>query len=206
MRPASPRARSIFGASGAYPGVRHGRWWTVLSAGWLHGGILHIVFNMMSVRQLAPATADLYGPGRMVIIYTVGSVAGFLLSSTSGAFLPGMPFFGAPAHRGRVGVDLRPARRDGLLRPAQRQQHGVEPGLVVGAHRWCHRASHPGIDNYAHVGGVRRRLPGRARCSTRSSRSASTTSSSPSSAWRCRSVSIISRCSIVRGRSSRSCD
>ncbi len=36
-----------------------GRWWTVLSAGWLHGGLLHILFNMMAVRQLAPAIADL---------------------------------------------------------------------------------------------------------------------------------------------------
>ena len=35
-----------------------GRWWTVLSAGWLHGSLLHILFNMMWVRQLAPATAE----------------------------------------------------------------------------------------------------------------------------------------------------
>ena len=44
-------------------GVRSGRWWTVLSAAWLHAGLLHILFNMMAVRQLAPPTAELYGPG-----------------------------------------------------------------------------------------------------------------------------------------------
>ena len=27
-------------------GVRLGRWWTVLTAGWLHGGVLHIFFNV----------------------------------------------------------------------------------------------------------------------------------------------------------------
>ena len=32
---------------------------TVLSAGWLHGGALHIFSNMLWVRQLAPATAEL---------------------------------------------------------------------------------------------------------------------------------------------------
>ena len=34
-----------------------GRWWTVLSAACLHAGVLHILFNMMAVRQLAPVTA-----------------------------------------------------------------------------------------------------------------------------------------------------
>src|SRR3954469_18900197 len=30
-----------FGASGAEPVFVYGRWWTVLSAGWLHAGLLH---------------------------------------------------------------------------------------------------------------------------------------------------------------------
>ena len=42
----------LFGASGAVPVFRFGRWWTVLSAAWLHGGLLHIAFNMMWVRDL----------------------------------------------------------------------------------------------------------------------------------------------------------
>src|SRR5687768_7681626 len=49
----------IFGASGALPVFGYGRWWSVLSAGWLHAGLLHIFFNMMWVRQLGPATADI---------------------------------------------------------------------------------------------------------------------------------------------------
>ena len=62
MAPASP-ALFLFGASGALPVFGLGRWWTVLSAGWLHGSLLHILFNMMWVRQPAPATAEIYGPG-----------------------------------------------------------------------------------------------------------------------------------------------
>jgi len=86
----SPSAKSLlaFGASGALPVFGYGHWWTVLSAGWLHAGLLHILFNLLWVRQLAPETAELYGPGRMVMIYTAGSVAGFALSSAVGAFLP----------------------------------------------------------------------------------------------------------------------
>src|SRR2546425_10644332 len=58
LSPSVP-ALFLFGASGAIPVFRFHRWWTVLSASWLHGGLLHIVFNMMWVRQLGPATADL---------------------------------------------------------------------------------------------------------------------------------------------------
>jgi rhomboid protease GluP len=87
----------LFGATSpevvADPGLGR-RWWTIVSASWLHGSAIHILFNMMSVRQLAPAVADLYGPGRMVIIYTAGGVAGFALSVFWGLFLPPIPLIG----------------------------------------------------------------------------------------------------------------
>jgi len=81
----SPTGRSLFlfGASGPFPVFGYGRWWTVLSAGWLHGGILHIFFNLLWVRQLAPTCAAIYGAGRTVILYTVASVVGFLFTTVS---------------------------------------------------------------------------------------------------------------------------
>ena len=36
----SQNAVLLFGASGTYPVLNLGRWWTVLSASWLHGGLL----------------------------------------------------------------------------------------------------------------------------------------------------------------------
>ena len=74
-----------------YPVFGLGSWWTVLSATWLHGSLLHIVFNMMWVRDIGPSTADVIGPARTVIIYVVSGVCGFLLSSVAGAFLPPLP-------------------------------------------------------------------------------------------------------------------
>jgi rhomboid protease GluP len=85
----------LFGATGPDIVFRYGRWWTILSASWLHGGALHIILNMLALRQLAPAVADFYGPGRMVIIYTAGGVAGFALSVLWGAFLPAIPLLGS---------------------------------------------------------------------------------------------------------------
>ncbi len=81
----SPRSLLILGASGPLPVIELGRWWTLLSAGWLHGGPLHIFFNLMWIRQLAPVVAEGYGAARMVVIYVVGSVVGFVFS-TFGSF------------------------------------------------------------------------------------------------------------------------
>ena len=94
----SPLALYLFGATGpsfvSFNSELGGRWWTLLSASWLHGSAIHILFNMMSVRQLAPAVADMYGPGRMIIIYTAGGLAGFALSVFWGLYLPPIPLIG----------------------------------------------------------------------------------------------------------------
>src|SRR5262245_7764570 len=37
----------LFGEIEAYPVFVYGRLWTVLTAGWLHAGLLHIFINMM---------------------------------------------------------------------------------------------------------------------------------------------------------------
>lgn len=74
----------VFGASGKVPVFDYHRWWTVLSAAWLHGNALHIFFNMLVLRQVAPAVAELYGTARLVIIYTLSSALGFGLTSFMG--------------------------------------------------------------------------------------------------------------------------
>jgi rhomboid protease GluP len=152
----SPSRESLFlfGASGAIPVFVAGRWWTVLSAAWLHGGALHILFNMMWVRQLAPATADLYGPGRMVIIYTVAAIAGFALSSFAGAYLPNLLFLrggqftvGASAPIfGLLGALVYYGRRSGSRMVGSQ---ALSYALMLGVFGFVM----PGIDNYAHAGG-----------------------------------------------------
>jgi rhomboid protease GluP len=146
-----PYVQLRLGGSGAYPVFGYGMWWTVLSAGWLHGSILHIGMNMMAVKSLGPVTADLYGGPRMVIIYTAGSVGGFLLSSTLGLFP--IPLFGAPFTLGAsapifglLGALLYYGRRSGSsLIHAEAKGYAVAFfvfGLIF-----------PGVDNAAHLGG-----------------------------------------------------
>ena len=71
-RPGTRACSCSSGRAAPFPVFGYGRWWTILSAGWLHGSALHILFNMMWVRRpRARPPAKLYGPSRLVIIYTV---------------------------------------------------------------------------------------------------------------------------------------
>jgi rhomboid protease GluP len=71
------------GATGA--DLQHlGHWWTVLTAIYLHGDLLHILFNVLWIRQLGPAVEELFGSARLVLIFTVSGVVGFLVSNAMG--------------------------------------------------------------------------------------------------------------------------
>jgi len=154
----------IFGASGAGAVFHEGRWWTVLSAGWLHGNLIHIAVNMMSLRTLAPLIADFYGPARMVIIYTASSVAGFLLSSVAAEYFPviriafvslgGNP---NPAAHMTVGASAALAGLLGALAYYGRRSGGR--AISTQTSQWIvsmfvYGLLLPIIDNYAHLGGL----------------------------------------------------
>jgi rhomboid protease GluP len=152
----APSSQVLFllGASGALPVFEYGRWWTVLTAGWLHAGVLHVFFNVMWIRQLAPAIAELYGPGRMVIIYTMSGVTGFVASSVAGLYLAGLPVIGGANFS--VGAS---ASIFGLLGAlvhyghATGQSHARESGLQYALFMGVFGLIFPGIDNWAHAGG-----------------------------------------------------
>ena len=61
-----------------------GHWWTLLTASFLHGSILHIYFNMSWLKQLGTITVNLLGPARFIITYIITGVGGFLLSNLLG--------------------------------------------------------------------------------------------------------------------------
>lgn len=144
-----------FGASGGFVVFDLGRWWTVLSASWLHGSLLHIGFNMYWIRQLAPAVAELYGAGRMVIVYTVAGVVGFFVTSFVNVLLPGLswPLGGAGVTVGAsasifglLGAVFYYGRRSGSS-----LAYGQAKNLAV--IMFIFGFIFPGVDNYAHAGG-----------------------------------------------------
>jgi rhomboid protease GluP len=150
----------LFGASGAGPVFGDGRWWTVLSAAWLHGGIIHFGFNMLALRTLAPMTAEFYGPARMVIIYTAGSVAGFTLSSVAARYFPVFPIIGGNPYWVQHMTVGASASLAGLLGALAYYGRRSGSGIVrTQAMQWItsmfvYGLLIPIIDNYAHLGGL----------------------------------------------------
>jgi rhomboid protease GluP len=137
----------LLGATGTIPIDRFHRWWTLISAGYLHGGILHIFFNMAAFRQLALLVSREYGPYRMVLFYTLGSIIGFWVS-----YIAGVPLtIGASAGVcGLVGALLYYGKSRGGVygRTLYKQISGWVVflfifGLLV-----------PSINNWGHGGGI----------------------------------------------------
>jgi rhomboid protease GluP len=143
----------VFGASGAVPVFAAGRWWTVLSAGWLHAGLLHVAMNMYWVWQMGPSITELFGPSRTVIIYTIGGVAGFTLSSVAGAYFPSLPFLGTAGFT--VGASAPVFGLIGALYHYGRTTSSAVKQMAVSImlQALVFGLLVRGIDNYAHIGG-----------------------------------------------------
>lgn len=145
----SPGNRSLvfLGATGTIPIDRLHRWWTLVSANYLHGGIFHILFNMFAFRQLGALVFQEYGADRMVILYTLGGVIGFLVSYLAGVTLT----IGASgAVCGLIGATLYYGKsRGGAYGQAIYRQIG---GWAVGI--FLFGILMPGINNWAHGGGI----------------------------------------------------
>lgn len=80
-------ALNFLGASGRLPILKFEAWWSLITANWLHGGLLHILFNMLALRTVAPLVMQEFGLFRMFSIYTLTGVAGFLLSYIGNVYL-----------------------------------------------------------------------------------------------------------------------
>jgi len=88
----SPGSRALY-QLGMTGGIawQLGWWWTIFTAILLHGSILHILFNVMWIRDLGPTVVELYGPARAFVIFEVAGAVGFLISNV----MTGAPSIGA---------------------------------------------------------------------------------------------------------------
>ncbi len=145
----SPDNRSLLllGASGTVPIDRFHRWWTLISANYLHGGILHILFNMIAIRQIAPLVFQEYGGYRLIIIYTLSGVGGYVVS-----YFAGITFtLGASAALcGLIGSALYYGKSRGghFGHLVYKQVSGWAVGIFLFG------LFFPGINNWAHGGGL----------------------------------------------------
>jgi rhomboid protease GluP len=72
-----------WGASVPAP-MMEGQWWRLITAGFLHGGILHILMNSWVLFDLGAEVEQLYGTSRLIVFYFVSTITGFWTSSHLG--------------------------------------------------------------------------------------------------------------------------
>jgi len=122
--------------------------YTLLTAIFLHGSLLHIFFNMMWTRSLGPLIEDSFGPARYFMIYILSGALGFFVSNVT----IGAPTVGASgAVFGILGAAIVFGRHRGgsFGEAVQRQSWGYAIALIAIGFLW----PGGGINNAAHLGG-----------------------------------------------------
>lgn len=145
----SPSTNSLIflGATGTIPINQYHEWWSLIAANWLHGSLMHIVFNMIALVETAPLVISEYGVHRMFIIYTLSGIFGFYLSYLAGV----MVTIGASAAIcGLIGAALFFGKsRGGTFGRAVFKQTS---GWVISI--FIFGLLIPNINNYGHGGGL----------------------------------------------------
>ncbi|HNQ18617.1 MAG TPA: rhomboid family intramembrane serine protease [Smithellaceae bacterium] len=145
----SPSGQSLLllGATGTFPVFGFNRYWSLVSASFLHGGIIHLAFNMMALYQLGPFVLHVFGFHRFFSIYILTGIAGFAVSLifgvdfTIGASASICGLIGAIVYYGK--------NRGGEFGQAiYKQALGWIIGLIIFG------LIFKGINNWAHGGGV----------------------------------------------------
>ncbi len=133
-----------YGASVPWPYL-HGEWWRLVTAGFLHGNLIHIGMNSLALYSVGAEVEALCGTSRLIVFYFVSTITGFLLSSMTGHFSVGS----SAAIFGLIGAMLAFGFTD-----------KSSLGAMVKAHygQWVIFALImsfiPGVDIFAHIGGL----------------------------------------------------
>jgi rhomboid protease GluP len=138
----------LFGAKYVPRIVYNHEWWRLITAGFLHGGILHILMNMWVLFDLGAQVEEMYGTSRFLVVYFVSNIAGFVASMY--LMPPTVPSVGASAAIfGLIGAMVAVGVRD-------RSSYGsaIRSFYVRWAIYGLVLSLIPGTDWAAHIGGL----------------------------------------------------
>ncbi|MDQ3493583.1 MAG: rhomboid family intramembrane serine protease [Chloroflexota bacterium] len=133
------------------PLVADGELWRLVTVTLVHGGLIHLGFNMYALFIVGPLVEGLYGSPRFALIYVLTAAAG---SAASFVFSPGAISVGASgAVFGLFGMLLVSDRvhKPALTRGARNLTGQI--GMLIAINLFL-GFSIPNIDNAAHIGGL----------------------------------------------------
>ena len=122
-------------------------YWRVVTAMFLHGGLLHIGFNMMALMQFGPALEELYGSPRFLFLYVVTGAFGFLVSAYTRHFSLGA----SGALLGIMGAMLAITTKRGGAYMRELRSRMISSLVILFA---VGLFGFLAIDNWAHGGGL----------------------------------------------------
>ena len=123
-------------------------WYRLVTAMFLHGGLIHIGFNMIVLLDIGPMVEEVYGSARYLFLYLVMGIAGYLLSALAGHFSVGA----SGAILGIIGLLIAITTKRGGMQMKELRSRLISwvvtifaLGFLVGGLR---------TDNWAHFGGL----------------------------------------------------
>jgi rhomboid protease GluP len=129
--------------------ILQGQFWRLITPVLLHGGILHIGFNMYALYIFGPGLERHFGHWRFLALYLLGGFAGNVLSFV---FSPAYSLGSSTAIFGLLGAE-------GVFLYQNRELFGKNARsalvniVIIGVANLAIGVS-PGIDNWGHVGGL----------------------------------------------------
>lgn len=140
------RTLFAFGAKWG-PAIAAGQWWRLVTAGFLHGSVMHILMNSWCLFDVGSSVEEAFGTSRLIVIYIISTITGFLVSLmwAPGALSTGSSaaIFGLIGAMIALGV-RHPGAMGNMIRGIYIRWAIF--GLVLGLM--------PGVDNAAHMGGI----------------------------------------------------
>jgi rhomboid protease GluP len=127
--------------------IFQGEWWRLITAGFLHASVIHIAMNSWGLYDLGAQAEEAFGAGKLIVIYVVSSIVGFLASSL---FAPSLSVGASAGIFGLIGAMI-------AFGVNQRSSFG---SYVKSAYTrtavWALLISFliPYTDNWAHIGGL----------------------------------------------------
>jgi len=140
-----------FGANlGAY--TLSGEWWRLVTYMFLHGGMLHIFFNMWCLWDLGSLCESLYGRWTYAAIYFTTGIAGGMASA---GWKPGVPSVGASgAIFGLAGALIASFYLGEFSLPRIAIGGTLRSLIVFAVFNLFLGGLFPGTDNACHIGGL----------------------------------------------------
>ena len=111
--------------------IRHGHWWRLVTAGFLHGGLLHIFMNSWVLFSVGAQVEETYGTARFLVLYFVSNVLG---SMPSTLFSPVLSIGASAALFGLIGAMIAAG-----MRPTPPWGHDQGAIYAMGNLHACHR-------------------------------------------------------------------